>query len=233
MHMAEDETHLFRNSWGLYDALAEKNYMFHREIYAIIADMLWERHQQGGYSMLDLGCGNTRFLAPCLHQAVPLCYDGVDLSQTALEEARGYLSGLSNVTLRCQDMLQAVRERGKGSLDTLFSGYAVHHLDADEKQQLFHASAEGLGLGGLFILVDIVRQEGETRQQYLDTYLQTMRTQWTAVRPEDMDAACAHVAAYDFPETISDLTHMASNAGFREARLVDRFAQHHVMMFQM
>jgi predicted urease superfamily metal-dependent hydrolase len=60
-----------------------------------------------------------------------------------------------------------------------------------------------------------------------------MRTQWTAVRPEDMDAACAHVAAYDFPETVADLTRMASKAGFREVRLVDRFAQHHVMVFQM
>ncbi len=230
--MADGETHLFRTSWGLYDALSEKNYMFHREIYAIIADMLRQRHQQGGYSMLDLGCGNTRFLAPCLHAAPPARYEGVDLSQTALDEARGYLNGLANVTLRCQDMLKAVHECGKGSLDTLFSGYAVHHLDAEEKQQLFHASAEGLAPGGRFILVDIARQEGETRQQYLDTYLHTMRTQWTAVRAEDMDAACAHVAAYDFPETVADLTRLATQAGFVEAQLVDRFAQHHVMVFQ-
>lgn len=231
--MADDETHLFRTSWGLYDALSEKNYMFHREIYAIIAGMLQQRHQQGGYSMLDLGCGNTRFLAPCLHAAPPARYEGVDLSPTALDEARGYLSGLSNVTLRCQDMLQAMRECGKGSLDTLFSGYAVHHLDAEEKQQLFLASAKSVAPGGRFILVDIAREQGETRQQYLDTYLHTMRTQWTAVRPEDMDAACAHVAAYDFPETVADLTRMASKAGFRESRLVDRFAQHHVMVFQV
>jgi SAM-dependent methyltransferase len=204
--------------------------MFHREIYAIIAELL--TRQGEGFHLLDLGCGNARFLAPCLSTAPLGSYTGVDLSQTALDEARGYLSSLSNVTLRCQDMLQAVRECGKGSLDTLFSGYAVHHLDAEEKQQLFHASAESLAPGGRFILVDIAREEGETRQHYLDTYLHTMRTQWTAVRPEDMDAACAHVAAYDFPETVADLTRMASKAGFREAQLVDRFAQHHVMVFQ-
>ncbi len=233
MRMADDETHLFRTSWGLYDALSEKNYMFHREIYAIIADMLRQRHQQGGYSMLDLGCGNTRFLAPCLHQAPPLCYEGVDLSQTALDQARGYLNGLSNINLRCEDMLKAVFGCAPHTLDTLFSGYAVHHLDAGEKQQLFRASAESLAPGGRFILVDIAREEGETRQQYLDTYLHTMRTQWTSVCSEDLDAACAHVAAYDFPETIANLTEMASMAGFRDSRLVDRFAQHHVMMFQM
>jgi SAM-dependent methyltransferase len=230
--MADDETHLFRTSWGLYDALSEKNYMFHREIYTIIARMLHERRQQGEYAMLDLGCGNTRFLAPCLHAAPPSRYDGVDLSQTALDEARGYLHGLENITLRCQDMLEAMRGCAKGSLDTIFSGYAVHHLDAGEKQQLFHACAGSLAPGGRFILVDIARQEGESREQYLDTYLHTMRTQWTAVRPEDMEAACAHVAAYDFPETVADLTHMAAAASFRDIQLVDRFAQHHVLVFQ-
>lgn len=228
--MADDETALFRTSWGLYDALSEKNYMFHREIYAIIAGMLHQRRQHGSYSMLDLGCGNTRFLAPCLKSALPSRYDGVDLSQAALDEARHYLSGLENITLRCQDMLQAVRET-TAPFDTIFSGYAVHHLDAEEKQQLFHACAEKLAPGGVFILVDVAREEGQTRESYLDEYLHTMRTQWTAVRPADMDAACAHVAAYDFPETVAGLTRMAETAAFRQARLVDRFAQHHVLVF--
>jgi SAM-dependent methyltransferase len=156
----------------------------------------------------------------------------VDLSQTALEEARDYLKGLDNVTLRCKDMLDAMRESARNSLDTIFSGYAVHHLDAGEKQQLFHACAESLSPGGRFILVDIARQEGETREQYLDTYLSTMRTEWTALRPEDMEAACAHVATYDFPETVADLMRMGTAASFRDIQLVDCFAQHHVLVFQ-
>jgi hypothetical protein len=89
-----------------------------------------------------------------------------------------------------------------------------------------------LAPGGVFILVDIAREEGQSRQQYLDTYLHTMRSQWTAVRPVDIDAACAHVAAYDFPETVADLQQMAANAAFRESTLVERFAQHHVMVFK-
>lgn len=226
--MADDETHLFRTAWSLYDALSEKNYMFHREIYALIASLL---SQRGSYRMLDLGCGNTRFLAPCLKAAPPARYEGVDLSQAALDEARSHLSGLENLTLSCQDMLQALREQEKASLDILFSGFAVHHLDAEEKQQLFQAAAACLAPGGVFILVDIAREEGETRQQYLDTYLHTMRSHWTAIRPEDLDAACAHVAAYDFPETVADLTRMAAKAAFHEAALLGRFAQHHVMIF--
>lgn len=229
--MNDDETSLFRTSWGLYDALSKKNYMFHREIYAIIADMLGHRRGSGGYTMLDLGCGNTRFLAPCLKAAPPCRYDGVDLSTAALDEARDYLSGLENVTLHCQDMLQALQTAESG-FDTIFSSYAVHHLDAADKQRLFHACAEKLAPGGAFILVDVAREEGQTRQQYLDAYLHTMRTCWTAVRPDDLDAACAHVAAFDFPETVADLAGMADAASFRESKVVDRFAQHHVMVFQ-
>jgi hypothetical protein len=58
-----------------------------------------------------------------------------------------------------------------------------------------------------------------------------MRTQWTAVRPDHLEEACAHVAAYDFPETLSDLKDMAANAALADARVVDRFAQHHVLVF--
>ena len=29
----DDTTAIFRRSWGLYDFITERNYMFHREIY--------------------------------------------------------------------------------------------------------------------------------------------------------------------------------------------------------
>jgi cyclopropane fatty-acyl-phospholipid synthase-like methyltransferase len=155
--------------------------------------------------LLDLGCGNTRFIAPCLRTATPSRYAGVDLSEAALNEAREYLSGLENVALHHQDMLQAV-QAADASFDVIFSGFAVHHLGAEGKQALFHACAAKLAPGGHFILVDVVREEDQTREQYLEGYLDFMRTQWTAVRPEHLDEACAHVAAYDFPETFSPIS---------------------------
>lgn len=228
---SDDGTALFRTSWSLYDAISEKNYMFHREIYAHVAELLCQRHQQGGYTLLDLGCGNTRFLAPCLHATPPTAYDGVDLSASALDEARDYLRGLSNVSLHHQDMLQAV-ENSSSAYDIIFTGFAVHHLDEAEKQRLFHACAAKLTPGGSLIMVDVVREEGQNRAQYLDAYLGFMRTQWTAVPPDQLAEACAHVAAYDFPETLDDLTQMAKSAAFAQTRLLDRFSQHHLLVFQ-
>lgn len=227
---ATDQITLFRQSWTLYDSISEMNYMFHREIYAHVTALLSQRHAGGPYSLLDLGCGNTRFIAPCLRTATPSRYAGVDLSEAALKEAREYLSGLENVELHHQDMLQAVRA-ADAPYDVIFSGFAVHHLDAKEKQQLFHACAAKLAPGGHFILVDVVREEGQTREQYLEGYLNFMRSQWTAVRPDHLEEACAHVAAHDFPETLSDLKRMAAVASLTEARVLDRLAQHHVLVF--
>lgn len=227
----DDHTALFRKAWTLYDTISEKNYMFHREIYAHVAKLLKQRHAQGPYHLLDLGCGNARFLAPCLKTSPPASYDGVDLSVTALDEARTYLQGVSNTALHHQDMLQAIEDIDS-AFDIIFTGFAVHHLDVTAKQRLFHACAQRLAPGGQLIMVDVVREDCQTREQYLDSYLHFMRTQWAEVIPAHLDEACAHVAAYDFPETLADLTRMAKQAALTETQLISRYAQHHILVFQ-
>lgn len=223
----DDETTLFRKTWTLYDAISEKNYMFHREIYTHVSDLL---RQRGEYSLLDLGCGNARFLAPCLHAHPPASYDGVDLSAVALEEAALKLSCLPNVRWHETDMLEALQKEDR-CFDVIFSSFAIHHLSTEDKQQLFHATARRLSPGGVLIMVDVVREEGQSREHYLDGYLGNMRASWTAVPPDELEQACAHVASFDFPETLADLTRMAEAAGFSKAHVVDRFAQHHVLVF--
>ncbi len=226
----DDNTALFRKAWTLYDTISEKNYMFHREIYGHVTGLLQQRHAQGQYHLLDLGCGNARFLAPCLRAAPPASYDGVDLSASALDEARTHLNGLANTALHHKDMLQTVEDTDS-AFDLIFSGFAVHHLDAAGKQRLFSACAERLVPGGQFILVDVVREEGQTREQYLDGYLNFMRTQWTEVVPEQLEEACAHVAAYDFPETLADLKQMAKQAALSEPEIIGQYQQHCILRF--
>ncbi len=78
----------FARTWPVYDQIAEHNYMSHREIYANVAQLLKQRKDRNKYRLLDLGCGNARFLAPCLVQSPPTHYQGVDMSDTALGEAK-------------------------------------------------------------------------------------------------------------------------------------------------
>lgn len=228
--LQDDHTHLFRKSWTIYDAITERNYMFHREIYARVTELLEQRRREGPYHLLDLGCGNARFLAPCLQAAPPASYDGVDLAASALDEARAYLKGVPNAALHQRDLLEAVEDTDS-AFDIIFTGFAVHHLDSDAKQRLFHACAQHLAPGGQFIMVDVVREDDQTREQYLKNYLHSMRAQWNSLASDQIEEACTHVATHDFPETLADLTRMAAAAGLRTTRLIDRHTQHYVLVF--
>ncbi|MEQ1841831.1 MAG: class I SAM-dependent methyltransferase [Verrucomicrobiales bacterium] len=230
MSSRDDHTTLFRQSWSLYDAIAAENYMFHRELYARVAELLKKRSEKGPYSILDLGCGNARFLAPCLQSSPPESYTGVDLSSVALEEAEEYLKDVPRVSLRNQDMLEEVAE-AEAVYDLIFTGYAVHHLSPDAKQQLFHSCASRLAPGGEIIMVDVLRGEGQSRESYLQEYIGIMNDQWTAVKREYIEEACAHVAAHDFPETFTNLVRMAETAGLLRIQLLAHFSQHHLIVF--
>lgn len=226
--MSEAAT-LFRRSWSLYDAITAENHMFHRELYAPVADTLTKRHAAGPGAVLDLNCGNARFLAPALHAAPPTRYDGVDLSAAALAEAAGYLAGLDGVSLHESDML-AYTGASENRYDLIFTGFAVHHLDTGQKGTLFRNCSAILAEGGEMLMIDVVREEGQSLADYLAGYLKRMRG-WTAVAPELIDEACEHVAAHDQPDTFSTLSSLAAAAGLGKAEIVERHGPHHLLRF--
>lgn len=226
----EERAALFQKSWTLYDTITAKNYMFHRELYARVGGVLRDRHGRGPYSLLDLGCGNARFLGACLREAPPVSYHGVDLSAPALEEVPHHIPTVCATTLDQRDLLEAT-ENAPGTFDIIFSGFAVHHLDSDAKQRLFHAVAAHLAPGGGFVMVDVAREEAQPRDVYLAEYLALMRTTWTDIPPELLEEACEHVASFDQPETVPTLARMAAEAGLPNARLIERRGAHHLIRF--
>jgi SAM-dependent methyltransferase len=227
---ADDTTAIFQRSWNVYDFITERNYMFHREIYAEVARLLQQRAHTGAYRMLDLGCGNARFLAPCLEAAPPIAYTGIDLSETALAEARTWLPVLPEVKLVQQDLLEAVEAAGD-PCDVVFSGFALHHLDSDAKQRFFRATARRLTPGGWFLFVDIIREEDQSRAAYLHSYIGFMAANWTELPADHLAAARAHIEAYDYPETVPTLEAMARAAGFHAVEPISRHGHHQVMLF--
>ncbi|MDP1788135.1 trans-aconitate 2-methyltransferase [Nitrosomonas sp.] len=227
-----ESTAIFTRSWSLYDWITEHNYMFHQEIYTGVGWLLSLREDAGRYRLLDLGCGNARYLAPCLRQSPPALYEGVDLSEAALIEARGYLADLpgSAVTLTQGDLLQAVEATGK-IWDVIFTGFAVHHLSSDDKARFFQAVGGCLAENGWLILVDVVREENQSRKDYLDGYLQCMRDNWSKIPPGQLEEACTHVHDHDYPEYFSTLQEMAAAAGLQASRIVNQYGQHQTLLF--
>lgn len=232
--MSDERTEIFRSSWSLYDAVIGANYMFHREIHAIIRRVLGRRAGQGPYTLLDLGCGNARGLAGALREYQPVRYLGVDLSRSALDEAAIELSGLGGVALRELDMVAAAEELVAAGerFDVVYSGFAMHHLLAPEKTRLFKLLGRMMNPGGCLLLVDLVREAGQTREAYLDGYLGTVRKGWRLLDAGQVAEVCRHVSAYDFPETLQDLEAMASEANFGACAVLGQFAQHGVIEFE-
>lgn len=232
MSQPDARTEIFRTAWSLYDSIIERNYMFHREIHGRIRSRLGARKDGGGYTMLDLGCGNARLLADTLKVFPPAHYLGVDLSGAALAEAAVQLRSLPAAELREQDMLACVCAATPATVDVAYSSFAMHHLASPDKGRLFQAIASLLRPGGELLLVDVVRSEDQNRDEYLEGYLRVMRTEWTAINPSQVEEACAHVAAYDFPETFSTLRQLAVDAGLNRVEILDRFGPHYVLSFQ-
>ncbi|MCO6428607.1 class I SAM-dependent methyltransferase [Nitrosomonas communis] len=224
-------TAIFTRSWSLYDLITAHNYMFHQEIYRSICDLLKLRKDLGQYRLLDLGCGNARYLAPCLKQSPPALYEGVDLSEAALAEARSYLAKLTApVTLTHGDLLAAIESTDK-TWDVIFSGFAVHHLLTEEKARFFHAAGRCLAENGWLILVDVVREENQSRENYLEGYLKFMRENWLKVPHDQLEEACAHVHDYDYPECLSILQEMAQAASLNASCIINRYGQHYTLLF--
>jgi ubiquinone/menaquinone biosynthesis C-methylase UbiE len=231
MNQPEASAELFRSSWSLYDAVVAHNYMFHQEIHACVHDAIAARKSGAAYSLLDLGCGNARSLAACARDFPPSHYEGVDLSPAALAEAAQNLKSWPSVALQEQDMLAKAQSVSASSFDVVYSSFAMHHLDTAGKNRLFAACSRLLKPSGMFLLVDVVREEGQTREQYLEKYLHMMRTEWTGIPHAQIEEACRHVATYDFPETFRALSEMARKAGFRDVQSLGQFGAHQVLQF--
>lgn len=226
-----DPTAIFKDSWSLYDLITEYNYMSHQEIYAGVDQLLRSRNSLENACLLDLGCGNARYLAPCLKRSSPALYQGVDLSEDALVEARAYLTGLpGQVILTHANLLDAIESTDK-VWDVIFTSFAIHHLTLDAKKRFFQAVGNCLSQDGWLILVDVVRDEGQSRKSYLDGYLNFMREGWTKVPHNQLEEACTHVHDWDYPEPLSSLQEMAISSGLKSCRLISRYAQHHTLLF--
>ncbi|MBC7891486.1 MAG: class I SAM-dependent methyltransferase [Sphingobacteriaceae bacterium] len=221
----------FDTSWNVYDLVLNRNYMFHREIYAEVLNQL-RAFEAGKYTMLDLGCGSARFLAPVLAQHPPLRYVGVDLSATALAEAGPFLrpQGFA-VELQQGDLLEYIRQTPPKSFDVVFAGFAIHHLLEAEKQAFFQHAHRALKPNGILLMADVVRYEDETSDVYLARYVQNLKTTWTALSAPQTEDVVEHILGQDYPEKPSTLTHMAQQANFVRSEELNRFGHHATWRF--
>lgn len=202
----------FFDAWETYRKVVAGNHMFHQEIGAGVRAALRERFGAASFSLLDLGCGDAATLAPLLEGLALSSYTGVDLSRTALALAARNLSALPcPAALRETDMMSALEEAA--SHDVIYSSFAAHHLPTAQKAEFFRLTAQKLNPGGLLLLVDVVREEGESLDAYHRRYCEWLRGSWTSLEPVEREQVCEHLTQNDMPEPYSLLRAQAEAAG--------------------
>ena len=108
-----------------------------------------------GDRILELGIGTGETARRVLERRPHAQLTAIDSSPEMLERARAAFPKADLRLARLEDELP------QGPFDLVVSALAVHHLDADGKQDLFRRVAAVLQPGGTFVLADVVVPERE------------------------------------------------------------------------
>jgi ubiquinone/menaquinone biosynthesis C-methylase UbiE len=204
-------------SWGIYGAIYQQNYMRHREI--VEAGRRVVARFDRPIDALDLGCGDGQLARESLKQIPVASYVGVDLSEGALAELRkspprGNADPPAEVVCDRRDLRDAIRSQAPSSFDVVLASYSLHHLDEPaDKLSVLVEIARVLKPGGLFLWTDVARQGSETRTQYNTSLEKEIRDRWLEMPKGEVEQVVTHIHAADFPETATWMLDAASHAG--------------------
>jgi SAM-dependent methyltransferase len=106
--------------------------------------------------VLDLGCGDGRLIALVLDARDEVADAvGLDNSPPMLELVRERFRDDPRVTIQEHDLSEALPMFG--TFDVVVSGFAIHHLEHERKQELFSEIAAILRPGGVFANLEVVQ----------------------------------------------------------------------------
>jgi len=130
------------------------------------------------FNFLDIACGDSSIIPEALRDVPVRHYHGIDLSQPALELAAANLDELHcEVDLDHRDFFEALTCRTEHT-DAAWCSLSIHHLATDNKLDALKAIRDALGAGGIFLLYEPTRIDGEDRAGYLERFQQTNHQLW-------------------------------------------------------
>ena len=226
----------FDKQWVIYQKVLKNNYMGHREIYAIL-HKFFSQYFHSPFSMLDLGCGDANYIARSLLNTKIAAYTGIDLSNSALTIAQENMMTLQcKKIFRRKDLYEVVNdplENKNQKFDVIFASFALHHLTLRQKDIATHCIYQLLNDNGVFVLVDVVRQKGESRDTYLNRYLKDVRQRWSSLTSEEYTLIEEHITSNDLPETRETLQSLARKHGFaeKECLYIDALSTTQLLVF--
>lgn len=208
--MAEDDAVArFFSNWAMYRAVIESDSMDHRRIYNAVGAILRERAEP--FTLVDLGCGDAAGVAPALAGTSIERFVGIDSAGPALEFAgETFATAPFEVELVEQDLIDAVKV--EATYDVVVMAFALHHFQPEAKFQILADIRQRLAPGGELLLIDLVRQPGQARSEYLEAYVEYVHT-WP-LASTTVEAIVDHVTGFDFPEDVDVQPQWATTIGY-------------------
>jgi len=232
MSTTKENGYAIFDAWFYYDQVLDHNYMFHEDIFGHLEGFLDARFGERPFSVLDLGCGSARHMAPALKGKPVSSYLGFDLSEKAAELARINLQQIDGrVEIREGELLDGLI-RSAGPFDLIISSFALHHLDAERKRSFFENARSRVSDRGLVLVIDVMRDDDETLEVYLDRYCAWLEENWPAVTPEGRAAISEHIRSCDFPASRAEFRSMAADAGFAHSSELPGYGWHRTLAFE-
>lgn len=208
---------LFQQQWQVYRKFIDHNYLQHREVYARVHRVLVEEANQP-FRFLDIACGDATATVGALRDTRVASYHGIDLSGSALDLARDALRQLDcPVTLEQREFVAALHDRTEVA-DVAWIGQSLHHVSTADKLEVIRDVYRLLDAGGVFLLWEPTRFDGEDRETWFRRFESQCRPLWNELSPEEWEAMATHVRIADYPETVSGWLGLGRDAGFGEVR---------------
>lgn len=198
---------------SMYDAVVTGNYMHHAELIAALA--AWAKEFGRPLRIVDLGCGDASLAMKSFAGATVKRYAGIDLAESSIEQARvSTTAWQGRVELICGNLFDALHGLPDGSANVVLASYSLHHFSTADKVKLLGEIGRVLEPRGVLLWIDAVRNEGESRDDYVNGLASDIKRDWTLLSVEERERAAEHVLTSDFPETEGWMMDATRSAGF-------------------
>lgn len=220
---SEEEIKAFFKQWNVYKKVIAMNYMMHREMFDLLLDTLKSKSDQP-VSILDVGCGDAAIIARALKGMQVEAYFGIDLSAPALSCAADNLKDIEcEKQLIEADFSGAIKQIDR-TFDFIVAGFSLHHLQEDEKEAFILSARNLLNEDGRIVIYDLIRNDGESREAYIDRICGIYKQEWTAMNEQEMEDIYNHITQNDYPEQVSYFERIAEKYQFPQYEMKFRDA---------
>jgi len=202
-----------------YDDAIRRRIPLYREIQTLMTSLL-PFPKKEYLRVLDLGCGTGETSISLLKEYPLARVTGIDSSPDLLEAARKKVKHTTwRVDFLCQDIRVAGGQwpvvKGTEEFDVIVSGFSLHFLTPDEKEEILRKCLALLKDGGMFIDSEAVLSPSENvYNMYMDKWKDFMRS--NGFSDEEIGFHILKFLRDVKPMTVDNQLGLMRKAGFRD-----------------